>query len=503
VKFATGSSGTSDTGTVTTTNANDLLVGAGFVTTLIGGAGTGYTNRVISGDGNILEDRIVTTSGSYGATAALSSPGGWIMQMVAFRSASGGGGGDSQAPTAPTNLTATATSTSQINLSWTASTDNLAVAGYRVERCLGSACTTFTQVATPTTTTFSDTGLAASTAYRYQVRAADAAGNLSAYSSIMTATTQTAPPDTAAPTAPGTLVASAISASQINLTWAASTDNVGVTGYQVERCQGAACSSFAPLAAVTTTSYSSTGLTATTSYSYRVRATDAAGNLSAYSSTASATTATPALISFVQRNNVAPGAATRTTLALVYTAAQVSGDLNVVVVGWNDDTAHVLSLTDTRGNNYRLAVGPTLLPGLGQQSIYYAINGAASAANANSVTVTFDAAIPYIDLRIAEYSGIDATTPVDVFKATTGLSATSDSTAVATTSANDLLVGAGFVTTRISGAGTGYTNRVISSDGNILEDRIVTAIGSYNATSALSPAGGWIMQLVAFRAAAH
>ncbi len=65
---------------------------------------------------------------------------------------------------------------------------------------------------------------------------------------------------------------------------------MGVTGYRVERCQGAGCSTFAQVGTPTGTTFGDTGLLASTSYSYRVRATDAAGNLSAYSNTASATT---------------------------------------------------------------------------------------------------------------------------------------------------------------------------------------------------------------------
>ena len=121
------------------------------------------------------------------------------------------------------------------------------------------------------------------------MRAADAAGNLSGYSSVQNATTQ-AGPDTQPPTVPTGLSASAVSASQINLAWTASTDNVGVTGYRVERCQGAACSNFVQVATPTGPSFNNTGLAASTSYSYRVRAADAAGNLSGYSSVQSATT---------------------------------------------------------------------------------------------------------------------------------------------------------------------------------------------------------------------
>ncbi|GLX68673.1 fibronectin type III domain-containing protein [Paenibacillus glycanilyticus] len=90
-------------------------------------------------------------------------------------------------------------------------------------------------------------------------------------------------PDTTAPTAPTNVAATAASASQINLNWTASTDNVGVTGYNVYR-GGVLAGSAAG------TSYSDTGLTASTSYSYTVKAKDAAGNESAASSTVNATT---------------------------------------------------------------------------------------------------------------------------------------------------------------------------------------------------------------------
>jgi glucose/arabinose dehydrogenase/fibronectin type 3 domain-containing protein len=197
---------------------------------------------------------------------------------------------DTTKPSAPTNLAAAVQSPSSINLSWTASTDNVGVTGYRVERCQGSGCTTWAQIATPTTTSFSDAGLLASTTYRYRVRAADAAGNLSNYSSIVTATTQGIP-DTSAPTSPTGLSATA-NGTQITLLWSASTDNVGVTGYRVERCSGASCSTFAQVAAPATVGYVDAGLAVSTPYSYRVTAVDAAGNVSGYSNVASATTGT-------------------------------------------------------------------------------------------------------------------------------------------------------------------------------------------------------------------
>lgn len=199
---------------------------------------------------------------------------------------------DTTAPSVPTNVSAQAASSSQIDLGWTASTDNVGVTGYRVERCQGTSCTNFSQIGTPSGTSYSDTSLTANTAYRYRVAAVDAAGNVSGYSTIVTATTQTGPPpiDTTAPSAPASLSANPTSSSQVALSWSASTDNVGVTGYRIERCQGSSCSNFSQIGTSTGASYSDTGLSASTAYSYRVRATDAAGNLSGYSNTASATT---------------------------------------------------------------------------------------------------------------------------------------------------------------------------------------------------------------------
>src|SRR5713101_3294515 len=96
---------------------------------------------------------------------------------------------DTTPPTAPTNLSATAVSSSQINLTWTASTDNVAVTGYLIERCSGFGCSNFTQVGTSIGTSFNDTGLTSGTIYNYRVRATDAAANRSAYSGIATAET--------------------------------------------------------------------------------------------------------------------------------------------------------------------------------------------------------------------------------------------------------------------------------------------------------------------------
>jgi chitodextrinase len=199
------------------------------------------------------------------------------------------GAPDTTAPSAPTSLSATATAYNNVDLSWGASSDNLGVTGYRIQRSTnGGAFVVVKQVGA--VTGYSDNTVAGSTSYTYRVQALDAAGNVSQASNSASATTPVAP-DTAAPTAPSGVKASAVSAAQVNLTWNASTDNVGVTAYDVYRATGGS-STFTLIATVagTTRSYPSTGLTANTRYTYYVKARDAAGNVSAASNHANATT---------------------------------------------------------------------------------------------------------------------------------------------------------------------------------------------------------------------
>jgi len=204
---------------------------------------------------------------------------------------------------------------------------------------------------------------------------------------------------------------------------------------------------------------------------------------------------------FVQVNSAIPQSSSVASVSVTFTAAQTAGNLNVVVVGWNDATAAVNSVTDTSGNVYTRAVGPT--PGSAlSQSIYSAKNIVPAGAGVNRVTVAFSPSANAPDIRILEYSGIDPVNPVDTAVAAVGNSAMSDSGAAATTNANDLLFAANMVFTTTTGPGTGFTSRIITSpDGDVAEDRVVTSTGSYNATALLGPSGSWVMQLVAFRAA--
>jgi hypothetical protein len=174
-----------------------------------------------------------------------------------------------------------------------------------------------------------------------------------------------------------------------------------------------------------------------------------------------------------------------------------AGDLNIVVVGWNDAAASVKSVTDNLGNKYTLAIGPSRGK-LVSQSIYYAKNIVAGSAK---VTVAFDQSAVFADIRMLEYSGLDKSNPFDGAHAGTGSGKEADSGRVSTT-APGLIFAAGTTTGGFSAPGMGFTQRILTApDGDNAEDMIVTSRGSYGATATLAPEGEWLIQVVAFKAA--
>ncbi len=200
--------------------------------------------------------------------------------------------GDTEPPSAPTNVTATG-SFGQVQLGWTAATDNVGVTRYNVHR---STIASFlpnleNRVAQVTgSTSYLDSPLAPGV-YFYKVVAEDGAGLLGPPSNVASGTV---PADTQAPTAPASLAASVQPGNNVALTWLASTDNVGVTRYNVHR---STTPGFTPgvanrIAQPTGPSYTDPALNPGTYY-YAVTAQDAANNVSASSNETSATIATP------------------------------------------------------------------------------------------------------------------------------------------------------------------------------------------------------------------
>ena len=178
------------------------------------------------------------------------------------------------APTVPANLTASNITGTSLTLNWAASTDNVGVAAYDVYKD-GVLLTTVN------TNTASITGLTQNSAYQFYVRAKDASGNVSGISNTLSVKTL----DAQAPTVPANLVASNVSSNSLTLSWVASTDNVGVTAYDVYK-DGVL------LTTVNTNAANITGLTQNSAYLFYVRAKDAAGNVSGISNTISVNTKT-------------------------------------------------------------------------------------------------------------------------------------------------------------------------------------------------------------------
>jgi beta-glucanase (GH16 family) len=311
-----------------------------------------------------------------GSTSGLASPAQpMLVDYVRWYTASSG-----TPPAAPTNLTATAVSSSQINLSWTASTTSGVT--YTVLRGGTSIATGITG------TTYSNTGLAASTQYSYTVEAVDSGGTSPA-SNTATATTQGGVSCTTVPSAPTGLVAAAVSSSAIGLNWTAVTPpaNCTISSYSV---YGSTTSGFTPgtgnliASGVTSVSYTNTGLAASTTHYYKVEAVDADGT-SAASAQAQATTqaasgegpygGTPAAIpGTVQAENYDTGGQ-----GVAYNVTAVNGTGN----GYRSDGVDLEVTTDT-GGGYNLgwtAAG---------QWFKYTVN----VATAGSYTVTFRVAAP-------------------------------------------------------------------------------------------------------------
>lgn len=241
---------------------------------------------------------------------------------------------DSQAPGTPGGVNAAAAGSSQINLSWTASTDNVGVTGYSIFR--KSALVT---TVPSSSLSYQDINLTPSTTYSYTLDAFDLAGNHSALSAPVNATTSPLP-DAQAPTIPANVNGAATGTPQVNLTWSASTDNVGVTGYTIYR-GGVNLTTVSG----STLSYTDLAVSPSTSYVYTIDAFDLATNHSAVSAPVNVTT--PAL-SDTQAPSVPTG------------LGAVSPTPNQVNLAWNASTDNV---GVTGYTIYRNGANLTTVPG--------------------------------------------------------------------------------------------------------------------------------------------
>ncbi|MFO1306058.1 MAG: fibronectin type III domain-containing protein [Burkholderiales bacterium] len=249
------------------------------------------------GDGttssSVTPAKVYSSAGVYTVSLTVTGPGG-SNTLTKTNYITVTTGGDTTPPGVPTNVAATTTSTSSIKITWTAATDNMGVTAYYVERCQNAGCTAFAQIGSVTGTYYTSSGLVAGATYQYRVRAVDAAGNLGGYSAVVAATTSLTAVDKTPPSVPGSPSATAITSTSVDLKWTPSTDDVGVSGYILERCRGQGCKWYAQVAKTATPNFKDTSLSSSTTYRYRVRAYDAAGNIGRYSTTS--TIKTPSAI---------------------------------------------------------------------------------------------------------------------------------------------------------------------------------------------------------------
>ncbi|WP_369795881.1 discoidin domain-containing protein [Actinoplanes sp. N902-109] len=233
-------------------------------------ASAGYTFNPATG--NVVTVDLTAAATRY-VRLTITANTGWPAGQLAELEVYGPATGDTQAPSAPGNLTLNRPAAGQIGLSWTAATDNVGVTGYEIY-ANGSLLTTVAG----TVLTYLDNRPDSATV-QYYVRARDAAGNVSGNSNTVTRTGQGG--DTTAPTSPGTLSYTQPAAGQIRLAWGASSDDVGVTGYEI-------WANGALLTTVTALTYTDSRA-ADVTVSYYVKARDAAGNVSAASNTVTRT----------------------------------------------------------------------------------------------------------------------------------------------------------------------------------------------------------------------
>jgi len=202
-------------------------------------------------------------------------------------------------------------------------------------------------------------------------------------------------------------------------------------------------------------------------------------------------------IAFAQVNFAAV-ARTVPSVSAPYTLAQSAHNLNIVVIGWNDATTTISSVTDSSGNSYAPA-DPVVRGKALSQAMYYAKDIVAAGAGANTVTVEFNQGASYPDLRIFEYAGLDTASPLDVTKGSSGNGFTARSGTVKTNFAKELVFASDTADTRAPGPG--YVPIILTHFLDMAEHRIASEKGTFNPTFALYGPTNWVMQAATFKAA--
>ncbi len=279
----------------------------------------------------------------------------------------GGPIADTTPPSVPQNLTAVRVDIGEVELAWNPAADaESGVSGYRLLR-------NGTQLATPSVTNYVDQTAVPGSTNKYAVLAVNGAGLFSATS---TPVTVIVPADETAPSIPADLSGTAVSDSQVNLNWSASTDNVAVAGYRVFR-------DGTEIGTTASTAYSDTGLTGNSNYNYSVSAFDTSGNESA--------TCTPVNVSTPLVDNEPP--TTPTGLGVISTSCCE------VVIGWNPSTDNV-AVSGYRvfrdGTQLNTATGTSFSDGsvIGGATYAYQVSAFDGSGNESATSAVLNVTVP-------------------------------------------------------------------------------------------------------------
>jgi chitodextrinase len=305
--------------------------------------------------------------------------------------------------------------------------------------------------------------------------------------------------DTQPPTTPTGLSATSVTATSVGLSWNASSDNVGVTGYTVYR-------NGSPLGTTgsSATTYTDATVAPSTSYSYTVDAFDAAGNHSAQSSPLAVTTPTgpPPSAKWVQGGTLGTGSKVASA-TFQLTKPVAAGDLLVGWAGQYDSAGQVQVSDNINGVWTRATASTKFSNGAGDIALYYLQNAAAAPAG---LTITVSATnATYLEAALADYSGVAKTGALDQTLVGSGNSTAPDSGPSGTVAAGELVVG-GIITggspsavTPGSSQGVTFTIRSQSSSGSeVLEDVPVSAAGSQAARATFAASTDWYAVVATF-----
>lgn len=473
---ASATSNLADSGAVTTTTSA-LILGAGTTEGAFTAAGAGFTSRGITPSfGDIVEDSNAALAlGSHNATAALASTSHWVMQVAGFSTT---GVTFTLPPTIDPTTPITPASGPDVGgalvtINGTNFQPGAVVLFGTAPGGLSGVNCTFVSATTFTCLTPADAaGLKDVTVVNTDGKLSSAAG---AYNALNVTPTFTAISPTSGPTN-GT----AVLITGTNFQSGASVTIGGLPAGDVIVSDPTSISASSPGHAVGATDVvvknpDTSTVTSTGAFTY---------------------TAGTGPINFIQHgDSTGPDSATS---VVTMPAVQTAGNLNVVIIGWGDTVASVTTVTDTEGNTYTAAL-PVVTGTALRQVIYYAKNIVGDSGSPNHITVTFSQVASAPDVRVLEYSGLDATNPLDTGASAAGFGTVADSGACTTTTPVELVVGGATVTGAIIGPGAGF-NLLDLTQPNLdsAQHKITSIAGSCEATASMT-ASDWVMQAVAFK----